>query len=280
METDITQTPEQVTATMNYLAEPDRKPVSYMYKPPEGTPARSWHISKHPTEIHNARLIADELSLDRQGFILIRQHSGVTNFYDDDEVRSVYYPEAERMVKQATGAARVVAFDHNVRCSELAKQGRKGVREPVKYAHNDYTLKSGPQRVRDLLPEEAEALLKNRFAVINVWRPIRGLVEEMPLAVCDARTIAPDDLVATDLKYPDRTGEVHSLAYNSAQRWFYFPHMQADEVMLLKCYDSAADGRARFTAHGAFEDPATPPGAPARESIEVRTLVFFAPQRQ
>ncbi len=277
METDLTQNPDHVTATMNYLAEPDRKPVSYMYQPPEGTPMRSWHISKHPTEVYNARLIADQLSLDRQGFILIHQYSSVANFYDDDEVRSVYYPEVERMVKEATGAARVFAFDHNVRCGELAKQGRKGVREPVKYAHNDYTLKSGPQRVRDLLQAEAEALLKNRFAVINVWRPIRGPVQEMPLAVCDARTIAPDDLVATDLKYPDRTGEVHSLSYNPAQRWFYFPHMQADEVMLLKCYDSADDGRARFTAHGAFEDPATLPGAPARESIEVRTLVFFAP---
>jgi hypothetical protein len=260
---------------MNYLAEPDRKPVSYMYKPPEGTPMRSWHISKHPTAIHNGR--HEELSLDRQGFILVNQDSKVRNFYDDDEVRSVYYPEVERLVKEAAGAARVFAFDHNVRCGPMARRGDSGVREPVKYAHNDYTLKSGPQRVRDLLPAEAEALLKYRFAVINVWRPIRGPVEEMPLAVCDARTIAPDDLVPTDLKYPDRTGEVHSLAFNPAQRWYYFPRMRADEVILLKCYDSAQDGRARFTAHGAFEDPTTPPGAPARESIEVRTLVFFGP---
>ncbi len=276
METDIAQIPKQTTATMNYLAAPDSKPVSYMYKPREGTPVRSWHIARHPTQIHNARMIADELSLDREGFMLIHQHSSVRNFYDDNEVRSVYHPEVERLVKEATGAARVFAFDHNVRCGPMAKRGEKGVREPVKYAHNDYTLKSGPQRVRDLLPAEADALLKHRFAVINVWRPIRGPVEEMPLAVCDARTIAPQDLVATDLKYRDRTGEVHSLAYNPAQRWFYFPRMQADEVILLKCYDSAADGRARFTAHGAFEDPTTAPGAPARESIEVRTLGFFA----
>ena len=113
--------------------------------------------------------------------------------------------------------------------------------------------------------------------MINVWRPIRGPVEEMPLAVCDARTIAPQDLVPTDLKYPDRIGEVHSLAYNPAHRWFFVPRMEAAEVLLLKCYDSADDGRARFTAHGAFEDPTTRPGAPARESIEVRTLAFFAP---
>jgi hypothetical protein len=225
--------------------------------------------------IHNARTIADQLSLDRQGFALTHQQSRVANFYDDDEVRSVYYPEVERMVKEATGAARVLVFDHNVRCGPMAKRGEKGVREPVKYAHNDYTIRSGPQRVRDLLPAEADALIANRFAVVNVWRPIRGPVQATPLAVCDAQSIAPTDLVPTELKYPDRSGEVYSLAYNPDHRWFYFPRMQADEVLLLKCYDSAADGRTRFSAHGAFDDPATPDGAPARESIEVRTLVFF-----
>ena len=277
METQTMQAQDQVEATMNYLADPELKPVSYMYKPPEGTPVRSWHVSKHPMTIYSARPIVDQLSLDRQGFILTNQHSAVRDFYNDHEVRSVYYPEVERLVRQATGAARVLVFDYNVRCGPMARRGEKGVSEPVKYAHNDYTPKSGPQRVRDLLPGEAEALLKNRFAVINVWRPIRGPVQQMPLAVCDARSIAPQDLVPTDLKYPDRTGEVHSLAYNPAHRWFFVPRMEAWEVLLLKCYDSAADGRARFTAHGAFEDPTTPPGAPARESIEVRTLAFFAP---
>ena len=156
---------------MNYLADHDSKPVSYAYKPPEGKPVRSWRVSKHPTTIHNARPIEDRLSLDRQGFILVHHHSSVTNFYDDAEVKSVYYAGIERLVKEASGAVRVVAFDHNVRCGPMAKRGEKGVREPVGHAHNDYTLKSGPQRVRDLLPNKAEALLKRRFAVINVWRP-------------------------------------------------------------------------------------------------------------
>jgi hypothetical protein len=269
------ENPERVQTTMNYLADRDSKPVSYTYEPPEGTPVRSWQVSKHPTTIRNGRPIADQLSLDRQGFIFVPHHSSMKNFYDDAEVKSVYYAEIERLVKEATGAARVVAFDHNVRCGPMAKRGEKRVREPVRYAHNDYTLKSGPQRVRDLLPQEAAALLKRRFAVINVWRPIRGPVEEMPLAVCDARSIRASDLVPTSLKYPDRTGEVHSLVFNPDHRWYFFPHMQAEEAILLKCYDSADDGRARFTAHGAFVDPATPQGAPARESIEVRTLAFF-----
>jgi hypothetical protein len=179
------------------------------------------------------------------------------------------------LVKEATGAARVLVFDHNVRCRPMAKRGENGAREPVKFAHNDYTLKSGPQRVRDLLPEEADELLKQRFAVINVWRPIRGPVMESPLAVCDAQTMEMKDFVPSDLLYRDRTGEVYSIAFNPHHRWYYFPRMRADEALLLKCYDSAADGRARFTAHTAFEDPTSPPQAPARESIEARTLVFW-----
>ena len=124
---------------------------------------------------------------------------------------------------------------------------------------------------------EAESLLRNRFAVINVWKPIRGPVQESPLAVCDAQSIRPQDLVATDLRYKDRTGEIYSLTYSPDHRWFYFSSMRADEAMLLKCFDSATSG-ARFTAHTAFDDPTSPADAPARESIEVRTLAFFAPE--
>ena len=145
--------------------------------------------------------------------------------------------------------------------------------------HNDYTVKSGPQRVRDLMGAEAGDLLNGRFAVINVWRPIRGVVEEKPLALCDARSVAPQDWVATDLLYPDRTGEIYYVAHNPAQRWFYFPDMTREEAVLLKCYDSATDGRARFSPHTAFADPTSPANARPRESIEVRTLVFFEEQR-
>jgi len=265
---------EHVEASLNYLAPDSEKPLNYMYRPPEGVSARTGTYVKHTMPIYNARAILDELSLDRQGFALVHQQSTVCNFYDDEEVRAVYYPEVARLVKQATGATKVHVFDHNVRNRELMKRGEKGVSEPVRVAHNDYTLKSGPQRVRDLLPAEADALLKNRFAVINVWRPIRGPVQESPLAVCDAASMVQTDFVAQDLKYRDRTGEVYSVAYNPDHRWFYFPDMEQTEVLLLKCYDSDP-GRTRFTAHTAFVDPTSSPDAPARESIEVRTLVFF-----
>ena len=149
------------------------------------------------------------------------------------------------------------------------------MRDPVRAVHNDYTPKSGPQRVRDLFPDEAEGLLQRRFAVINAWHSVRDRVDSFPLAVCDARSIEPDDLIATDLVYEDRVGEVFNLAHNPDHRWFYFPGMEQEQTILLKCFDSAEDGRARFTAHTAFEDPSTPSGASPRESIELRALAFF-----
>src|SRR3984893_429725 len=232
-----TPSPDHVDGVLNYLADKDQHPVSYNFKPPPGVPARTGTYAKFTVAIHSARTIMSELSLDRQGFAVTRQNTAVANFYDADEVRRVYYPEVERLVREFTGAVKVHVFDHNVRSRPMAKRRENGAQEPVKVAHNDYTLKSGPQRVRDLLPNEAEALLKNRFAVINVWRPIRGPVQESPLAVCDAGSIAAKDFVIHNLIYRDRIGEVYSLAYNPEHRWFYFPQMRKNEVMLLKCYD-------------------------------------------
>ena len=269
---------EHVEAPLNYLVPSTEKPAFYMYEPSPGTPRQTAESDRHTMAIHDGRKVLESLSLDEQGFTLAHHDSGVSNFYDKAEVRAVYYPEVEQLVKKATGASKVLVFDHNVRCEPMAERGENGAQRPVKSAHNDYTIRSGPQRVRDLVePPEAERLLEQRFAVINVWKPIVGPVEEMPIAVCDARSIGKQDLVPTDLKYQDRTGEVYQLTFSPEHRWFYFPKMQPTEVMLLKCYDSAEDGRARFSAHSAFLDPTSPPDAAPRESIEVRTLAFFAP---
>jgi hypothetical protein len=113
--------------------------------------------------------------------------------------------------------------------------------------------------------------------VINLWRTIRGPLLDTPLGLCDAASVAANDLVASDLIYPNRNGETYSVKFNQDHRWFYFPEMTADEALLLKCYDSATDGRARFAPHTAFVDPTTPADAPPRESIELRTLVFHRP---
>jgi hypothetical protein len=280
MDNNTVQGPAQVEATLNYLAEGAERPVSYVYTPPPGTPQTTRRNAPHTVTVRNARPILSQLSLDRHGFVLAHQNSRVKNFYDEQEVRTVYYPEVEQLLKEATGAVKVVIFDHVVRCAPKARQGERGVREPARIVHNDYSLRSAPRRVRDHLPEEAEALLQHRFAEINVWRPIRGPIQESPLALCDARSIAPEDVVASDLVYPHRVGETYAFTYNPAHRWYYFPHLEPSEVILLKCYDSKDDGRARFTAHTAFADPTSPPDAAPRESIEVRALVFFAPEKE
>jgi hypothetical protein len=264
-----------IEAPLNYLAADSETPFVYAYEAPPGMPQRQGRYEAQTVAIADARPIAGELSLDREGFLLRRAPTAVRDLYDDPEVKSVYYPEIERLVQAETGAEKVVIFDHTVRNTAIGKPGR-GVREPAITVHNDYTQKSGPQRVRDVLPpEEAEARLQRRFIQVNVWRPIVGPVQSWPLALCDARTLELKDFVASERRFPDRIGEIYAVKYNPHHRWFYFPQMAREEVVYIKCFDSARVGGPRFSAHSAFVDPTTPAGAPARESIEVRTLAFF-----
>jgi hypothetical protein len=229
-------------------------------------------------KISDARPLLARLSLDEQGFGLVRHPSAVRDFYDETEVKATYYPEAERLLKDLTGADRVHVFDATVRRRIPGAEDRVGggPRQPVPRVHVDHTEASGPQRVRDLLPDEAGDLLRGRVQIINLWRPIRGPLLDTPLAVCDALSVKPEQLVASDLIYRDRVGETYAVTYDARHRWYYVPRMEADEVLLLKCYDSKTDGRARFAPHTAFADPTTPADAPPRESIELRALVFHA----
>ena len=212
---------------------------------------------------------------DANGFAFVPHRSAVKDFFDDEEVRRVYYPEVERIVKDATGASRVHIFDHTTRRRVPdAEAGADAPRQPVRRVHIDHTARSGPQRVRDLLPDEADVLLKGRVQVINLWRPIKGPLLDSPLAVCDATSIDFNDLVPSDLVYPHRVGETYSVKFNPAHRWYYVPRMRTDEALLLKCCDTATGVPARYTPHSAFSDPTAPADAPPRESIEVRVLVF------
>ncbi|MGH7916100.1 MAG: CmcJ/NvfI family oxidoreductase [Candidatus Binataceae bacterium] len=266
-----------VRAPFNYLAVMAAKPYNYTYTPLDGAPLTNRRVAKETVVVRNGRDNAERLTLDREGFAFLRYPSTMRDFYDDGEVRAVYYPECERLLREATGAARVVVFDHIVRNAARSKAGEKAIKQPAAGVHNDYTLNSAPQRVRDFFPDTAGALLQSRFAIINVWRPISGPVRESPLAVCDAQSLRLDDFVASDLIYPNRRGETYAVNYSPRHRWYYFPRMMPEEALLLKCYDTSEDGRARFTAHTAFIDPNSPPDAPARESIETRAFVFFAP---
>jgi len=266
----------QVTAPLSYIVPTADKPHSYMYEPPPGIPKFSAACEPHDTVIRSLRPIAHRLSLDVEGFRLISHESRVRDFYSDDEVRDRHYPEVANFVAEVTGAVRVHVFDHTVRRRlENHDDSSRPPRVPVPRVHVDYTLKSGPQRVRDLLADEAEALLRRRFSIINVWRPIRGPLEDAPLALCAAPSVVAEDLIASDLLYQDRIGETYNVRYNPAHRWFYAPRMSRDEVLLFRCYDSEQDGRARFVPHAAFEDPTAPPTAIPRESIELRMLVLY-----
>jgi hypothetical protein len=263
-----------VESMLNYLGPMAERPRYYLTTPPEGESWRNTRGDRQVLPIHDARLLDQPPSLDREGFDLVSHETGVADLYDHDAITSVYYPEMEDLVARATGAHRVLAFDHNVRCQPKAQEQESAAQAPVRFVHNDYTVESGPQRVRDLLPDEAEALIARRFAVINVWKPIRGPVAEAPLAFCDAQSMVQQDFVETDLVYADRTGEIYSIRHRPEHRWYYYPEMAAEEALLLKCYDSNSDV-ACFTAHSAIDDPTSADDAPARESIEVRTLAFY-----
>lgn len=265
-----------VTAELGYLLEGEESPV--FYAAPGGAEVTRYEgrFDRRAVVIRNGRERAGGFSLDREGFALLRARTRVTDFYDDREIEEVYFPEVERLVARFTGASRVVAFDHTRRADSQALREDRAVRDPARSVHNDYTERSAPRRVRDFFPPaEAEFLVARRFAVVNLWRPIARPVETAPLALCDARSVAPEDLVASERRAKDRIGEIYQARFNPKHRWYYFPRMRRDEVLLIKTYDSAGDGRAAQTLHTAFDDPTSPPGAAPRESIEVRTFVFF-----
>ena len=268
-----------VEANLHYLVPMAEKPVNYTYEPPAGIPRQNGIYEPQSLPIRNARSIVENLSLDREGFALSEHHTQVRNFYDEDELRNVYYREAEQLLKEVTGASQVVIFDHTLRNAQESKPGENSIKEPVKRVHNDFTAKSGYARARRELEargvENIDELLQQRFAIINVWRAIADTIQESPLAVCDAQSILPTDLVAGDLVYRDRIGETYAVTHNPEHKWYYFPQMQRDEALFIKCFDSAEDGIARFAAHTAFADPTSPADAPPRQSIELRTFVFY-----
>ena len=170
----------------------------------------------------------------------------------------------------------MVVFDHTIRVGDEKVQQSTGARPPVKGVHNDYTEASAPVRLREIVGDaEAERRLKKRWAIIQVWRPIRGKVLIDPLGICDGRTIPAKGFILVQRRYKYRTGEVYHIAYNPEHVWYYFPEMTRDEAMVFKVFDTDQSVATRFTAHSSFDDPNTPPNAPPRESIETRTFAFW-----
>jgi hypothetical protein len=265
-----------VEARLVFAARGQEKPYTYVGTPPDGVPASRGEYRNLPVWVENARPFAGALSLEVEGVAVVHRPSAVRDFWDEAQTLALGHPEAAQLVKDVTGAKRVVVFDHTLRHRADGVDNRfpNAPRQPANRAHVDQTILSGPQRVRDIMGDQAESLLKHRAAIINVWRPIAYPARDWPLAIGDARSIAPDDLIGSDLIFPHRKGEIYALAYNPAHRWLYIPDLQPDEAMLIKCWDSEPSV-ARFAPHTGFEDPSTPQDTPPRQSIEFRTIAFF-----
>jgi hypothetical protein len=262
-----------VQAGIRYTLPTGEKLVNETFGPNNIRRRTSGTEQVFPVEIEDGRNKA--FSLEENGFVFVRHETAVRDFFDADELEKVYYPEVAALITKLTGAKRVQVFDHTLRSGDEAEREARLLREPVLSAHNDYTEWSGPNRVREVMGAEADSLLQRRFSIIQLWRAINRPIESNPLAIADARSIPCEDLLIAERRYPHRVGQTYRLQYSPGHRWFYFPRMRRDEALVFKVYDSAQDGRARFTPHTSFDDPSTPPGAPPRQSIEARALVFF-----
>jgi hypothetical protein len=266
---------DSIEATLNYMVN-DGSKIFTVTANPGGTDVRSGGTpDPRRMTVLNGRHHAKDFELEKNGFRFVRHDTQMKDFFDAGEIKRVYYPEMVDLVKRESGAKRVVVFDHTLRTADDSLRESKQIREVVRRVHNDYTEWSGPQRVRDILPDEADELLKGRFAIIQVWRPIRHPVETHPLAMADAQSLSADDFVISERRYPNRVGQTYAITHNPAHKWFWFPRQRREEAIVFKVFDSLKDGRARWTAHTAFDDPTTPPDARPRESIEIRTLAFF-----
>ena len=266
--------PQSIRATVQYLAAGDDGDAVYHASQAGGAAAdHDGQYDMREVEIQNGR--GRTLDLDGAGFMLVPHLTAMTDFHDDAALDAVYDAEARSLIADVTGARRVEIFDHTRRAASDALRRRQVMREPSSVIHNDYTPWSAERRLRDLMPEEAEALLAGRFAIINIWRSIAGRVETDPLAFCDSRNLGPGDLVEVTRQAKDRVGQIQMARFNPAHEWVYFPGMDMDEAALIKTYDSATDGPTRFTIHTAFTDPTSAHDAPPRQSIETRCFAFF-----
>ncbi|KAF5367169.1 hypothetical protein D9758_004024 [Tetrapyrgos nigripes] len=275
----MVQATQTVSAKLHFFSPPSdgSRPYAYINSTP-GKPNTSWKPEERLVEIENVRGNESSVSLDTAGFQYYNEPTKHKSFRNDQEIEKEYYPESAELIKKLTGASRVVLFDHTVRRRTGETDSGPDKRQPVPRVHVDQTTESARARVRRHLPEsESAELLKHRFQIINLWRPISHPAYDWPLALCDFRSVDKEkDLAPVTLIYPDREGETLGVKYNPGYRFKYLKGMTPDELVLIKCYDSKEDGSVSvFTPHTAFEDPSTPPDALPRESIELRALVFY-----
>lgn len=263
-------------ARFNYVVDPGRTMVRYIDWPEMEANAVLPEFRLHEMTVRDGRPIRGTFDIDTHGFCFVDHVTKVKDFTSEAERTSVYDAEVKALIMKHTGASDVVVFDHTVRIGDEAAQKATNARPPVKSVHNDYTERSAPKRLREIVGDaEAERLMQKRWAIVQVWRPIRGDVLRDPLGICDGRSIPRKGFVLLERRYKYRTGEVYQISHDAAHEWFWFPRMTRNEALMFKVFDSDETKPSRFTAHSAFDDPTSPPDAPPRESIETRTFAFF-----
>lgn len=267
---------DTIRVSFNYVVPTGRPAVRYIDWPEMEHNAVPPEYRQHEMTVRDGRPLRDTFRLDVHGFVFVDHHTQVREFTDEAERKRVYDPEVQALIKKHSGASDVVVFDHTLRVSDDDLQKAMNARPTVKGVHNDYTEASAPQRLREIVGDaEAERRFRKRWAIIQTWRPIRGTVMIDPLGICDGRSIPQQGFIRVERRYKYRTGEVYHIAHNPAHEWYWFPRMTRDEALVFKVFDSDTGKLSRFTAHSAFDDPATPADAPPRESIETRTFAFF-----
>jgi hypothetical protein len=271
-----------VVAGLNYLTPTQELPCSYAYEPPPGIPWENCQYEMKQIAIADARGAVARASIDREGFELWDAPTSIHDFLDEEAVRTTYYREASELALAVTGAQRAHVFDHLVRrrghdraALSFGRKGADGRAAANGRIHNDYTEASGRKRLALVLTDPAVTARVRRYAIVNVWRSIKGPVLDTPLAVCDARTVMVADLVTSEVRYPHRTGEIYHAVHSPQHHWSYYSEMDRHEALVFKQYDSQISGVARFVPHAAFDHPHMPPDAPLRESIELRCLVVY-----
>ena len=261
-----------VSANLHFYKAPEdgSKPWNYVEQPPEGSPQRNFTAEEVEVKLNDIRDHEQDFWLDKDAFQAIKGVSSEEkDFTDDEHIKKVYYPEVEKvLLDNVPGAHKVTLFDHTIR-----RSNPDAPRAPVTRVHVDQTARSTEWRVKLHNPDEAEDLLKGRYRIINVWRPLNGPVQASPLGFASAETTRDEDLVPVEHRYPHRTGETAAVQHHADQKFFYWSGMTNDERLFLKCFDSQ-ESVGRRVPHTAFVDSRTPEGARGRESIEVRALVY------
>jgi hypothetical protein len=249
-------------------------------------PRPRYYANDHSRDVLDVTLMAMGVTdaraltptLDDAGFTLVAHRSAVHDFTDRAAVEAIHRPEIVALVQQLSGADLVLVTSPGIlRFSERAPQsGMLDNSRPARFAHVDVSDATAALFAQRAVPPGRTL---TRFVHYNIWRALSAPPQDVPLAVADARSIEPADLIAADAVFdspgkPEWSFEGLLLAYAAAHRWHWFPDMQRDEALIFKTHDSDRS-RAHCVPHVAFDHEACPAHAAPRVSIEMRALALW-----